>query len=149
MSIPINIDDLLNRRVVESTRIEFKSDFDPNPIIHSICAFANDIDNMGGGYILVGVEEQDGAPVFPIKGIPQERIDGIMKDLISYCRCIEPLYNPIVEPILFQGVYILVIWVPGGYGRPYKASVDVYGKEASKSTKFYYIRKFSSNGHSI
>lgn len=144
MSIPINIDDLLNRRVVESTRIEFKSDFNPNPIIHSICAFANDIDNMGGGYILVGVEEQDGAPVFPVKGIPQGRLDGIMKELIGYCRCIEPLYNPIVEPILFQGVYILVIWVPGGYGRPYKASVDVCGKEASKSTKFYYIRKFSS-----
>lgn len=144
MSIPINIDDLLNRRVVESTRIEFKSDFNPNPIIHSICAFANDIDNMGGGYILIGVEEQNGAPVFPVKGIPQERVDGILKDLVRYCRCIEPLYNPIAEPILYHDTYIIVIWVPGGYGRPYKASVDVYGREASKSTKFYYIRKFSS-----
>ena len=37
-----------------------------------------------------------------------------------------------------------MIWVPGGYGRPYKASLDVYGREASKSTKFYYIRKVSS-----
>ncbi len=36
MSIPINIDDLINQRVVESTRIEFKSDWNPNPIIHSI-----------------------------------------------------------------------------------------------------------------
>ena len=55
MSIPINIDDLINQRVVESTRIEFKSDWNPNPIIHSICAFANDIDNVGGGYIIIGV----------------------------------------------------------------------------------------------
>ena len=47
MAIPVNIEDLVNRRVVESTRIEFKSDFIPNPIIHSICAFANDIDNLG------------------------------------------------------------------------------------------------------
>ena len=51
MAIPINIEDLINKRVVESTRIEFKSDWNPNPIIHSICAFANDIDNVGGGYI--------------------------------------------------------------------------------------------------
>lgn len=144
MAIPANIDDLINRRVVESTRIEFKSDFNPNTIIHSICAFANDIDNLGGGYIIVGVEEKDGSPVFPVKGIEQSRIDNILKDLVGYCHCIEPLYNPIVEPVLFQDVYVIVIWVPGGYGRPYKASKDVFGKEAPKSGKYYYIRKFSS-----
>jgi ATP-dependent DNA helicase RecG len=144
MAIPINIDDLINKRIVESTRIEFKSDFNPNPIIHSICAFANDIDNLGGGYIVIGVEEKDGSPVFPLKGIEQSRIDTILKDLVGYCHCIEPLYNPVVEPILFQGVYVIVIWVPGGYGRPYKASLDVLGREAKKSAKYYYIRKFSS-----
>ncbi|MGN1318711.1 MAG: RNA-binding domain-containing protein [Lachnospirales bacterium] len=144
MAIPINIDDLINKRVVESARIEFKSDFNPNSVIHSICAFANDIDNLGGGYIVIGVEEKNGSPVFPVKGIEQSKIDSILKDLVGYCRLIEPLYNPIVEPILFQGVYVILIWVPGGYGRPYKASVDVLGKEAKKSTKYYYIRKFSS-----
>ncbi|MBQ7265452.1 MAG: putative DNA binding domain-containing protein [Firmicutes bacterium] len=144
MAIPINIDDLINKRIVESTRIEFKSDFNPTPVIHSICAFANDIDNLGGGYIVLGVEEKDGSPVFPIKGIEQERIDGILKELVGYCRCIEPLYNPVVEPILYNDVYVIVIWVSGGYGRPYKASLDVLGKEAKRSTKYYYIRKFSS-----
>lgn len=144
MAIPINIEELINKRVVESTRIEFKSDFNPNAIIHSICAFANDIDNLGGGYIIIGVEEKDGSPVFPIKGIKQSRIDHILKELVSYCRCIEPLYDPIVEPVLYHDVYVIVIWVPGGYGRPYKASKDVYGKEAPKSSKYYYIRKFSS-----
>lgn len=141
MSIPINIDDLINQRVVESTRIEFKSDWNPNPIIHSICAFANDIDNVGGGYIIIGVEEENGSPVFPVKGIKQDRIDGILKELIGFCHCIEPLYNPVVEPILFQGVYIIVVWITGGYGRPYKASKDVF---TEKSNKLYYIRKFSS-----
>ena len=144
MAIPVNIEDLINRRVVESTRIEFKSDFNPNAIIHSICAFANDIDNLGGGYIIVGVEEKDGSPVFPVKGSEQSRIDNILKELVGYCHCIEPLYNPIVEPVLFQDVYVIVIWVPGGYGRPYKASKDVFGKDAPKSSKYYYIRKFSS-----
>ncbi len=141
MAIPVNIDELINQRVVESTRIEFKSNWNPNPIIHSICAFANDIDNVGGGYIVIGVEEKDGSPIFPIKGVEQGRIDSILKELIGYCHCIEPLYNPVVEPILFQGKYIIVIWVSGGYGRPYKASKDVFEEKANK---LYYIRKFSS-----
>ena len=108
---------------------------------HSICAFANDIDNVGGGYIVVGVEENDGTPVLPVKGIPQERVDGILKELIGLCHMIEPLYYPVVEPVFFQGKYIIVIWVSGGHGRPYKAAKDVH---SDKSTKLYYIRKFSS-----
>ena len=144
MAIPVNIEELINKRIVESARIEFKSDFNPNEIIHSVCAFANDIDNLGGGYIIVGVEEKDGSPVFPVKGIEQGRIDGILRELVGYCHCIEPLYNPVAEPVLFQGVYVIVIWVSGGYGRPYKASLDVLGKESRKSNKYYYIRKFSS-----
>lgn len=141
MAIPININDLINCRVVESNRVELISDWNPTPIIHSICAFANDIDNVGGGYIVVGVEEKDGAPVLPVKGIPQERVDGILKELIGLCHTIEPLYNPVVEPVLFEDRYIIVIWVSGGYGRPYKAAKDVH---SNKSTKLYYIRKFSS-----
>ncbi len=86
MAIPINIEELINKRTVESSRTELKSDFNPNTIIHSICAFANDIDNLGGGYIVVGVEEKDGSPVFPVKGIKQNRIDNILKDLVGYCR---------------------------------------------------------------
>ena len=67
MALPINMDDLINQRVVESTRIEFKGDWNPNPIIHSICAFANDIDNVGGGYLVIGIEEENGSPVLPPK----------------------------------------------------------------------------------
>lgn len=142
MAIPVNIDDLINHRVVESTRIEYKSDFNPAPIIRSICAFANDIDNMGGGYIIVGVEEENGAPLFPIKGIAKASIDGILKKLREYCHYIEPLYEPVVEPIIYNDVYVIVIWVSGGYGRPYKAPKDVTSKQ---STKYYYIRKFANS----
>lgn len=141
MAIPVNLDDLINRRVVESTRVEFKADWNPTPIIHSICAFANDIDNMGGGYIVIGVEEENGSPVFPLKGIEKERIDEILKKLVGLCHCIEPLYNPIAEPVYYQDVHLIVIWVPGGHGRPYKASKDVFNE---RSSKLYYIRKFSS-----
>ena len=142
MAIPVNIDDLINHRIVESTRIEYKSDFNPAPIIRSICAFANDIDNMGGGYIIIGVEEENGAPLFPIKGIEQPRIDSILKKLREYCHFIEPLYEPVVEPVLYHDVYVIVIWVSGGYGRPYKAPKDVTVKQSSK---YYYIRKFANS----
>ena len=109
--------------------------------MHTVCAFANDIDNLGGGYIVIGVEEHDGSPVLPPKGVPQEQIDGILKRLVGLCHHIEPLYNPIVEPVLYQEVYLIVIWVPGGHGRPYKISRDVL---ARVSEKRYYIRRFSS-----
>ena len=66
IAIPININDLIDCRVAESNRVEFKSDWNPIPITHSIYAFANDIDNVGGGYIVVGVEEKAGTPVLPV-----------------------------------------------------------------------------------
>ena len=141
MGIPINIEELLYQRVIESTRIEYKKDWNPNAIIHTICAFANDIDNVGGGYIIIGVEEENGIPKIPVLGIEENTIDCILKELVQYCHYIEPIYNPIVEPVLYKEKYIIVIWVPGGYGRPYKASKDVYSE---KSNKLYYIRKFSS-----
>ena len=141
LAIPININDLINHTIVESSRIEFKSDWNPEAILHTICAFANDIDNTGGGYIIVGVEEKDGSPVFPIKGIEQSRIDGIEKKLREYCHYIEPFYQPVAEPFLYEGKYVFVIWVSGGFSRPYKASVSL---SEARSDKRYYIRKASS-----
>ena len=55
--IPLKIETLLEGRVVEHDRVEYKTGWNPNDIIHSICAFANDYDNTNGGYIVIGVEE--------------------------------------------------------------------------------------------
>lgn len=141
MAIPADISELISGTTVESTRIEFKSDFNPEPIIHTICAFANDIDNIGGGYIIIGIEEKDSIPQLPPKGIDKSRIDSILKKLEGFCHCIEPLYKPIVEPKLLDGRYIIAIWCPGGFGRPYKAAKNVY---KNTSDKRYYIRKMAS-----
>ena len=142
MALPIGINTLIHGGVVESTRIEFKGGFNPNPIVHTICAFANDIDNIGGGYLVIGIDESDSVPVLPPRGIPQKDIDGTLKQLLNLCHLIEPLYEPVAEPILFEESWIIVIWVPGGHGRPYKAPKDVLAKD--KSNKRFYIRKFSS-----
>ena len=42
MALPINVSDLIQQRVIESARIEYKSDWNPEPILHSICAFAEE-----------------------------------------------------------------------------------------------------------
>ena len=70
MAIPVSIEQLVHGGVVESTRIEFKGGFNPNPIMHAICAFANDIDNIGGGYLIIGIDEMDSKPVLPPRGVP-------------------------------------------------------------------------------
>ena len=75
--IPLKIETLLEGRVVEHDRVEYKTGWNPNEIIRSICAFANDFDNTNGGYIVIGVEEKDGIPVFPLIGVPKEELDTI------------------------------------------------------------------------
>jgi len=62
MNLPINIEKLIKGEVVETERIKYKSGWNPEDVIHSMCAFANDINNLGGGYIVIGVEEKDGVP---------------------------------------------------------------------------------------
>ena len=117
MAIPINIEELLRQQVIESTRIEYKADQNPEPILHSITAFANDFDNLGGGYIVIGVEEQNGYPRFPVKGLDKNILDDIQKDILNKCNFIEPRYIPIIEPALIDERDILVLWVPGGDDR--------------------------------
>ena len=65
MHLPINIADLLQGTVVESDRLELKADYNPESVLQTICAFANDFNNFGGGYIVIGIEEKDGKPVLP------------------------------------------------------------------------------------
>jgi ATP-dependent DNA helicase RecG len=55
---PIPIEALLDGKVVESERVEFKRGWNPLSALHTLCAFANDFHNLGGGYILIGIEEQ-------------------------------------------------------------------------------------------
>lgn len=144
MSLPINVADLINRKVVENARIEYKQDWNPEPILHTICAFANDIDNWGGGYIIIGIEEENGSPIFPIKGLKKSSIDRINKELLQICNLIEPRYIPIVDHTDFEGSDIIILWVPGGNERPYKCPVTILNKKSGKSEKAYYIRKMSN-----
>ena len=93
MQLEISIESLLNKEKIESNRIEFKKSWNPDDIYRSICAFANDFDNQGGGYILVGVEEENGVAVRPVIGIDENTIDEIEKAMVGYDRKIIPAYS--------------------------------------------------------
>lgn len=141
MAIPITIEKLLTENVVEWARIEFKEGWNPDTTLKTISAFANDIDNWGGGYIVIGAEEKNGKVVRPVKGINPDSVDKIQKDILKYCKYLRPAYLPQTEPVYFDGKMLLLIWCPGGYERPY-ACPKV--PESKNSEKIYYIRKLSS-----
>ena len=45
---------------MERNRLEYKEGWNPDAIYRTICAFANDFEDTGGSYIVVGVTERNG-----------------------------------------------------------------------------------------
>ncbi len=128
MSIPINIQDLLSGTIVEGTRMEFKQGWNPTAIMRSICAFANDFENEGSGYVIVGVEEIDGKPIRPVLGFDPSDLEQVEKELVGHCNLIQPSYFPRLSLEEIDEKHVLVIWVPAGANRPYKVPDDVLSK---------------------
>lgn len=141
MSLLISIEDLLSGTIVEGTRMEFKQGWNPIPIMRTICAFANDFENEGSGYIIVGVEEVNGKPVRPVKGFNPNEFEKVQRDLINYCNLIQPSFFPRVSLEEIDGSHVLAIWVPAGSNRPYKVPDDITAKIKIYN---YRIRQLSS-----
>lgn len=76
--IPLKIETLLDGQVVEKNRVEYKEGWNPGDTIHTICAFANDYDNVNGGYLVIGVAAENGIPVLPPKGVEKESVREII-----------------------------------------------------------------------
>ena len=144
MALPINIKDLLNKQKIESNRIEFKKGWNPASIYHSVCAFANDFEDLGGGYILVGVDtdEETSMAIRPVEGIPIEKIDGILQEMVRYNNKISPYYLPRTSVEEVDGKQVLVIWCPAGINRPYSVPENVTSKT---SKDYFYIRSGTSS----
>jgi len=141
-SLPINLEDLLRHRTVERERIEYKAGWNPDPILRTICAFANDFANLGGGYVVSGQDcDDDGVPMFPPVGLRANQLDKIQRELLQYCHLIQPNYFPILSIEEYEGRNLIVLWVPGGENRPYRVR-----KKVTSATKEYryYIRRYSN-----
>ena len=141
MAIPTSIKTLLSGEVVEWARIEFKETWDPVASLKTVCAFANDLDNWGGGYVVIGVKEENGCPVYPLKGVPIDKIDMYQKDIFAKCKFIRPAYMPIVGIETYQDKQFIILWCPGGDTRPYSSP-----KTMAKDNKerIHYICKASN-----
>ncbi len=139
--LPFNVEDLINARTIEGNRIEFKSTWSEpvkDAVIRSVCAFANDLLNLNGGYILIGFEDIHGKPVIPPHGLEEFDLESIQKEIRGKCRRIQPEYQPVLFPVYYQNKPILIIRAPGGDNRPYMAPEKI----SKKNTDFhYYIRQ--------
>lgn len=138
MSILISIEDLLSGDLVEGTRMEFKKGWNPAPIMRSVCAFANDFENEGSGYIIVGCDEENGKPIRPVHGFDPNLLEKVEKEIIGYCNLIKPSYFPRLSLEQIDEKYVLVIWVPAGSNRPYKVPDDVIAKHKNYNFRIRY-----------
>ena len=141
MAIPTNIKTLLSGEVVEWARIEFKETWDAATSLKTVCAFANDLDNWGGGYIVIGVKEDNGRPAYPLRGIPTEKMDAYQKSIFAKCKLIRPAYTPIIGIETYKDKQFIVIWCPGGDCRPYSSPKTM---EKDNKERSHYIRKASN-----
>lgn len=142
MPLPININNLLSGAPVEWERLEFKAGWNPLAVLHTLCAFANDFHNLGGGYVVIGVAERGGHPVLPPAGLSPGEVEAIQKEVLNLGHgAIQPQYHPLMVPETVEGKRVLVLWAPGGQTRPYKSKLSL-GKDAKDWG--YFIRKGSS-----
>jgi len=108
-----------------------KESWNPRDIIHTICAFANDYDNVNGGYIVIGVAANDGIPILPPKGVEKGQVDSIQQEIFQYCNRIEPRYIPTIEVVNYpdDDTHLIYLKCSAGDAGPYQAPVDVYSKK--------------------
>ncbi|MDO4431623.1 MAG: putative DNA binding domain-containing protein [Lonepinella koalarum] len=140
--LPFNLENLISGKTIESNRLEFKSGWNPDAIYRSICAFANDIDDIGGGYIFIGVEEKDGIAQRPVKGLAINDIDKIQKEILGFNNQIEPYYAPKCYVEEIDGTQIIILWVMSGDKRPYKVPEKITAKHKIPQ---YYVRYNTSS----
>ena len=108
-------------------------------MVRTICAFANDLLNLNGGYVLLGIDTDGrGNPILPPRGLENVNLDELQRELLGQCNRINPHYLPRLFPVSFEDRSILVVWAPGGDNRPYEAP-----KTATSGDRAYYVREGS------
>lgn len=124
-ALPISIEALLQGRVAGWDRVVFERKWNPATVLRTMCAFANDFRNLGGGYIVVGVETEGGRPKLPPVGVDPSRLEVIQEEILKLGdAAIQPHYRPRISVTEIQGKSVLVIWTPAGETRPYRAKAS-------------------------
>ena len=136
MNLPISIEKLLSGSIIEGNRLELKLGWNPKTVLRSICAFANDFENEGSGFIVIGVKEVNGKPERPVTGFNPDMFENVQRDMIGYCNLIQPAYSPRLSMEETDSKHVLVVWAPAGSNRPYKVPDDVTARHKTDADFF-------------
>lgn len=101
MVVPIDLNQLARR---ESEQTEWKENVaDINDVVATLCAFANDLQNLGGGYVVCGAgeaEDEHGFQKLVCKGLTARRLKEIENATLACCRQrVSPPLAPLVEEL--------------------------------------------------
>lgn len=137
MTPKINLKELASR---ESEQVEWKKNVaDIDNVLRTVAAFANDFQNLGGGYVVCGAEEskdEHGFQKVDFPGLTSARFKEIEGQVLHDARNkIDPPVTPLVEEIpgSEEGKRVLVFIVPASsYAHAYRSS----GKDSST----YFVR---------
>lgn len=133
--------DLKELAARESEQVEWKKNVaDIEDLLRTVAAFANDYQNLGGGYIVCGAEESKDVHGFQqvaFPGLSASRLKEVEGKIMSGSKDkIDPPVSPLVEELVGEqeGHRVLVFIVPAtGHAHSYRAS----GKDSST----YYVRR--------
>jgi ATP-dependent DNA helicase RecG len=82
--------DLKELSVRESEQVEWKEDVaDTDDVAATLCAFANDWSNLGGGYVICGAREEKDEHGFPrvvLVGLSSSRLKEVENKVLALCR---------------------------------------------------------------
>lgn len=143
--LPISINELIRGNTVESNRIEFKEGWNPVKVMHTICAFANDIEGVSGGYVVIGIKEV-GSVVSDIVGLSDAEIAFIQDELLRLSSFFRPAYFPIGTIEEFEGRKLFVIRALASNERPVsypRNALDDKVKRSDNLERAIYIRRTS------
>ncbi|MFC4006012.1 ATP-binding protein [Nonomuraea purpurea] len=101
MTAPFNLNELARR---ENEQTEWKENVaDVDDVVATLSAFANDLQNLGGGYVVCGVREENdehGFPTLVRLGLTASRLREIEGTVLSRCRgLVSPPITPLVEEL--------------------------------------------------
>ena len=78
----------------------------------------------------------------PVEGVPMEKIDNILQEMVGYNNKMAPYYLPRTSVEEVDGKQLIVIWCPAGSYRPYSVPANVTAKGAKE---YFYIRSGTSS----
>lgn len=122
--LPIGIEELLSG-AAEGARLEVKASWDEVTtgfqVLKTLAAFANDLQNLNGGYVVLGAQEKHGVVERPVVGLDPTSLEAAEKWIRGNCQRIEPAYVPVFETASIDGQWVLVLWAPASDIRPHQA----------------------------